>query len=154
MEKESKRTILKFSDNYSELNKNRGTPSKNYNKIYSDFLFLPINNKNIYNNISNLNEDEINNNNFVINGDDTSQIIEMKKANSKLNNRIPKIRSNHNKTKYIPISSPSKCNFKDVVQRLYHYNYLTKSKINHMRNLQDYNFKRNSTPKISERAKK
>ena len=154
MEKESKRETLKISDNYSELNKKRGTPTKNYNKIYSDFLYLPINNKNIYNSINNLNEDEINIYNFIINDADTSQIIEMEKINNKLNNHIPKIKSNHNKTKYIPISSPSKCNYKDVVERLYHYNYLTKSKINNMRKLQDYNFKKNSNPKISERAKK
>ena len=151
MEKESNR---KITDSYSELNNNREVPSQNYNKIYSDFLYLPINNKNISNKINHLNEDEININNFAINGDDSSQIIEMEKANNQLKNNIPKIKSIHHKTKFIPISSPSKCNFKDVVDRLYHYNYLTKSKINNMRKLQDYNFKRNSTPKISDRAKK
>ena len=154
MEKESKRETLEISDNYSELNKSRVPPSKNYNKIYSDFLFLPINNKNIYNSINNSNEDEINIYNFAINDAETSQIIEIQKFNNKLNNHIPKIKQNNKKTKYIPISSQNKCNFKDVVERLYHYNYLTKSKINNMRKLQDYNFKKNSTPKISKRAKK
>jgi len=154
MEKESKKTTFIITDKFSELNKNRENPSQNYNKIYSDFLFLPINNKNIYNNINGLNEDEINIDYLAINDADSSQTLKKEKIKNKLKKNIPKTKSNKNKTRYIPINSPRQCNFKDVVERLYHYNYLSKSKINNIRKLQDYNFKRNSTPKISERAKK
>lgn len=151
---EYKKSKINISNNSSNFLKKVNNSTKNYfDKIYSDFfLFQNENNNKINNNLIKDNYEE--SKYFEFENIENSTIKPIKsKNNNKKKKDNSKILFNENK-KYYNINIPSNKYSKDVGERLYNDSFLTKTKIDNIRKIRDYDFKKKLIPKITQKAKK
>ena len=152
--KESKKTTLEISNNNSDYIKNIENSSKNYDKIYSEFLVFPNNNKYLDYKIHKLNDDDSMDNINIKNISgikDSNRKPNINNYKRNYNNSIIKLnKTNKNSFNNLNLNYD---NINDVGERLYNYSFLTKVKIDKIRKMRDDNFKKLSHPKISKKAK-